>query len=415
MSSGIENGNVSKACFRHVKRPRGSIDSNNHMANRRMSSKSKPINSNPSDLAPRPELISVLDKLPDGISVHSPNGDIEWANERLCELYNRSSAQIKGLTTQEAFGEDLTYYQADKHSKGEKEQFETEVSGRVLLIQIEPLRDDESRVVGFVRIARDVTGEHFVKARLERAERPAALGQMLFGIAHSVGTPLNIISGYAEFLLMRAGPDSQGRKELSAILDQTRRIASLFSEALDMARLPTNRRSPLELKTLILSTLDLASHHLRNADVKVEVTCVMEPPLIYGEAPQLKQAFFNLVVNAASEVGSGGRMEILLDQARENCDFVTVAIRGTEASGAGHDFSKFVNWFSNPRVEDSSPGLGLSLLKQILDTSGARILSTESGEGGVSIVIHLPVSGTASSVDPESAHSEENESADSHR
>ena len=374
------------------------------MPNRRMSSKPKPINSNPSDLGPRPEWISVLDKLPDGISVHSPAGDIEWANERLCELYNRSLAQIKGLTTQEAFGEDISHYRGDKHSNGEKEQFETEVSGRVLLIQIEPIRDDESRVVGFVRIARDVTGEHFVKVRLERAERLAALGQMLFGIAHSIGTPLNIISGYAEFLLMRAGPDAQSRKELSAILDQTRRIASLFSEALDMARLPTNRRSTLDLKTLILSTLELASHHLRNADVKIGVTCVIQPPLIYGEAPQLKQAFFNLVVNAAGEIGSGGRMEILLEQARENCDFVTVAIRGNEASGTAHDFSTFVNWFSKPRAEDSSPGLGLSLLKQILDTSGARILSNESGEGGVSIVIHLPISGTASSlVDPESA------------
>jgi two-component system, chemotaxis family, CheB/CheR fusion protein len=374
------------------------------MPNRRMSSKPKSINSDPSNLGPRPEWCSVLDKLPDGLSVHSPTGEIEWANERLCELYDRSLAQIKGLTTQEAFGEDLSHYQSDKHSKVEKEQFETGVSGRVLLIRIEPIRDDDSRVVGFLRIARDVTGEHSAKSRLERAERLAALGQMLFGIAHSVGTPLNIISGYSEFLLMRAGPDPQGRKELSVILDQTRRIASLFGEALDMARLPTNHRSTLELKTLILSTLELASHHLRNADVKVEVTCVMEPPLIYGEAPQLKQAFFNLIVNAASEIGSGGRMEILLDQARENCDFVTVAIRGTQTGGTAHDFSKFVNWFSSPIEENSSPGLGLFLLKQILDTSGARIGSNASGEGGVSIVIELPVSATASSVDSESVH-----------
>jgi len=385
------------------------------MTNRTMSSKARPISSSPAVPGPRLEWSSVLDKLPDGISVHSPTGEIEWANQRFVELYNRPLSQIKGLLPQDVFGEDLRHYQSDKPSGERKLQYETEVSGKCLLIRIEPIRDDESRVIGFIRVATDVTGEHSAKSRMAGAERLAALGQMLFGIAHSVGTPLNIISGYAEFLLMRAGPDAQSRKELSAILDQTRRIASLFSEALDMARLPTNRRSTVELKTLILSTLDLASHHLRNADVKVEVTCEMEPPLIYGEAPQLKQAFFNLVMNAASEVGSGGRMEIVLDQARENCDFITVAIRGTEASGAGHDFSKFVNWFSNPRVEDSSPGLGLSLLKQILDMSGARILSNESGEGGVSIVIHLPVSGTASSVDPESAHSEENESTDSHR
>ena len=385
------------------------------MTNRTTSSKAEPTTSNPSDMGLRLEWSSILDKLSDGISFHSPTGEIEWANKRLVELYDRSLSRIKGLMPQDVFGEDLRHYQSDKHSGEQKLQYETEVSGRCLLIRIEPIRDHESQVIGFIRIATDVTGEHSAKSRMGRAERFAALGQMLFGIAHSVGTPLSIISGYAEFLLMRPGPHDQGRKELSVILDQTRRIASLFSEALDMARLPTNRPSTLELKTLILSTLDLASHHLRNADVKVEVTCVIQPPLIYGEAPQLKQAFFNLVVNAAGEIGSGGRMEILLDQARENCDFVTVAIRGIEASGTAHDFSKFVNWFSSPRVDNSSPGLGLSLLKEILDTSGARMLSKESGEGGVSIVIHLPVSGTASSVDPEIAHSEENASADSHR
>lgn len=369
-----------------------------------------------SELPSHFDCFSLLEKISDGISIHSATGEILWADEAVCALHGKQASELKGLTCQEAFHEEGPNCPHERVlGSGISAQFDMRLAGRLISVAVHPWFEERGKLTGFVRILRDVASERANSERLASAERLASLGQMLFGIAHSVGTPLNIISGYAEFLLMRAGPDAQGRKELSVILDQTRRIASLFSEALDMARLPTNHRGTLELKTLILSTLELASHHLRNEDVKVEVTCVIEPPLIYGEAPQLKQALFNLIVNAAGEIGSGGRMEILLDQAQENRDFVTVAIRGTEPSGTAHDFSKFVNWFSSPRVEDSSPGLGLFLLKQILDSSGARILSNESGEGGVSIVIHLPVSGTANSGDSESANSEENESADSHR
>jgi C4-dicarboxylate-specific signal transduction histidine kinase len=386
------------------------------MPNRAHSSKAKRVDSNPSNVGLRLDWGSVLDKLSDGISVHSPTGEIEWANQTLCEMYGKPLSELRAMTRQEAFPEDLSHCRHDEPLCTEAQnQFQTEVSGKVLLVTIEPISDDQSRVVGFIRIVRDVSAERSAMARMEQAERLASLGQMLFGIAHSVGTPLNIISGYSEFLLMRAGPDAHGRKELSAILDQTRRIASLFSEALDMARLPTKRDSGIDLKTLLMSTLELASHHLRRADVKAEVTCVIPPPLIYGEAPQLKQAFFNLIVNAASEIGTGGRMEIVLDQARENLGFVTVVILGTEANGTAHDFSKFLNWFSNPPLKSPSPALGLFLVRQIVESSGAQIISGALGERGVPILVHLPVGGSANPTKPERVNSEENESADSHR
>ena len=104
---------------------------------------------------------------------------------------------------------------------------EVRPSGRIMSVTIEPLLN-QHKTCGFVRIVRDVAEVRFSQDQLLKAEQFATLGQILFGIAHDVGTPLNIISGYSEFLLMRIGSEDPGHKELSAILHQTKQIATLI-------------------------------------------------------------------------------------------------------------------------------------------------------------------------------------------
>src|SRR5262249_1440987 len=142
------------------------------------------------------------------------------------------------------------------------------VSGRLFSVMVEPLVDARKHIDGFVRIMRPTSRTEPACAQLLAVERFATLGQILSGIAHDVGTPLNIISGYSEFLLMRTKPDEPGFKELSTILAQARRIAALFGEALDLSRLPQNRSDALDLNTCLTDVLNLAGHQLRKADVK---------------------------------------------------------------------------------------------------------------------------------------------------
>src|SRR4029453_8016189 len=119
-----------------------------------------------------------------------------------------------------------------------------------------------------IRLMREDTSERRMNAQLRQAERFATLGQLLSGVAHDVGTPLNVISGYAEFLLMRTKPEGQGYKELNAILEQTRRIASVISQALDLSRVSQGRVDAIEIKALLSDSLVLVGHFLRRADVK---------------------------------------------------------------------------------------------------------------------------------------------------
>jgi len=326
------------------------------------------------------QLASVVNSLSDPISVHNQSGEIVWANKELCELYSKSLSDLTGLTCEQALN---TGHPGADASLG----------GRVWSVEILPLSEKGVKV-GFVRVMRDVTAERHAYGLLVNAERFASLGQMLFGIAHDVGTPLNIISGYAEFLLMRMEPDERGYKELSAIMEQTKRIAVMLNEALDLARPAKRQPSAVDPKTLLSESLDLGAHFYRRFNVRTQLTCAISPPLIYGEAPRLRQAFFSLLLNAGQKVGAGGHVEVVIVESPDMRDSISVRVLGTDATGQGHDFARSLGKLAG-KGQLGTFGLGLSLAREILEEAGAAIAFEASGERGIAILVQLPV--TASS------------------
>jgi signal transduction histidine kinase len=279
--------------------------------------------------------------------------------------------------------------------RGERLENEVSVFGKVLSVTVEPLIDERNQTRGFIRVMRDVTMERRAQEQLLKAERFATLGQVLSGIAHDVGTPLNIISGYSEFLLMRTKPDTQGHKELSAILHQTRRIATLLGEAVDLARTPQGRTDAIDIKVFLAEALDLAGHYLRRAEVKADLTCRMSAPLVYGEATRLRQAFFNILLNASQRVGPGGKLDVVIDEAPDRPEFLKLAFWGNDANGLGHDFSESLVCFLRAQSESGTGGLGLSLAKEILAEAGAEVNAGAVGERGVPLIILLPLNAGA--------------------
>jgi len=265
------------------------------------------------------------------------------------------------------------------------------ISDRSLSVAIEPVFDGEKELCGFIRVMRDVTSQRRALEQLLKAERFATLGQLISGVLHDAGTPLNVISGYSEYLLMGRKPEDRGYKELSAIIDQTRRIAAMFGQALDLARPAQGRRDPIDIQSLIADSLALVGYHLRTAGVTASLTCRIDKPLIYGEASQLRLAVFNLLVNAGQSIGLSGRLQVVVDEAKDNAGFVGLALLGTEATGSAHDFSRSFAALFGRNVEREAGGIGLFLTGRILAEAGANVLVTEaSGQAG-GLLIYLPV------------------------
>jgi signal transduction histidine kinase len=225
---------------------------------------------------------------------------------------------------------------------------------------------------------------------LLKVEHFATLGQMMSGIAHDVGTPLNIISGYAEYLLMRTKPEETGHKELMAILEQTRRVAEYIRIMLDLARPSQGRVDAIELKGFLGDSLDLMGSHLRKASVRVVLDCKSAPPVIYGDGPRLRQAFFNLLLNAGKRLGAGGQLELIIEQPAEMPGFIGVQLLGVDREGRSQNYAESFAGFLSVERRWGAEDMGLALAKEILDDYGAKVAALPVDGRGVALVVYLP-------------------------
>jgi signal transduction histidine kinase len=210
---------------------------------------------------------------------------------------------------------------------------------------------------------------------------------MVSGIAHDVGTPLSIISGYAEYLLIRTGPGTPGHKELSTILNQTRRIADFIRQLIELARPAQGRSDAIGLRGFLDELVELMGHHFRKAGVSVKLVCNTHPPLIYGDAPRLRQALFNLIMNASRNAGTDGRIEIVVSESGSE---VQISVCAVDPFGRVTDLAQFFGGLLNAGVETGAGELGLSLTREILAEFGARVSAAARGNG-TSIDVRIPV------------------------
>lgn len=345
-----------------------------------------------SDL-PETAISTILSGVSEGLSIHGTDGRVRWVNQRLCDVLEKTPDELRSLSCQDLFhpnGELCSHVNRLNYEHPDA-SIELRTNSRHLLVQSHVLLDQAKVPIGFIQVVMEIPSSES-QEQLIAYERLVTLGMLLSGVAHDVGTPLNVISGYAEFLLMKKSSTDPGFKELSAILEQTRRISATFGRALDFGRPPKSERHALDLKQVVLEALDLVSHHLRKLDVKVEITCEIAAPLIYGEAPQLRQVVFILCLNAGQVIGIGGKLRVVVSEASDRPGFLALTLVGILSSGKGHDFSHTFAILFNPQVTNDKFGSGLYLAKTILDQAKAQIRMRESGDLGAGIVVYFPTS-----------------------
>ncbi|HET8676968.1 MAG TPA: histidine kinase dimerization/phospho-acceptor domain-containing protein [Blastocatellia bacterium] len=338
-------------------------------------------------------LNEVFDAIQEGISVHTADGVVLYANARIAEICDKPHDVIVGSRCADLFHiEPHDCPHQDVVESGQRSELKGRqaVGERIYSISCEPIINEAGSLSGYVRLMRDVTERRRAQEELLTTERFATLGQMIFGIAHDVGTPLNIISGYCEYLLMRSKPEDHGHRELSTILQQTRRIADFIKQMLDLARPAQGRADAIGLKGFLTESLDLIGHLLRRENVKASLVFNAEPPLIYSDAPRLRQALFNIFLNVSQRLGKGANLEIMVDESPSDKRLTRISIAGIDREGHGLDFSQSFAGFLDPTQSSEAIGMGLSLARHILDEIGAKVETTDMQGKGTALVVYIP-------------------------
>jgi len=249
------------------------------------------------------------------------------------------------------------------------------------------------------RIIKEAETTIELERTLRQSEKLATIGQLASGLAHEIGTPLNIIGGRAE-LIKRKMKDREGeQKDLDIIIQQAERITKIIQQLLGFVRKKRPEQKGLNIKTLLETTLDFLDHQIQKQGVKVVKDLKDNLPIVTGDSDQLQQVFLNLILNAIQSMPQGGELRIgasskwiskegIEDGQRE---YVVLSVVDT---GMGIEKEVVENIF-NPfftTKEDKGTGLGLTVSQGIVqDHEGWIEVESEIGEGS-QFRVYLPAS-----------------------
>jgi two-component system, OmpR family, phosphate regulon sensor histidine kinase PhoR len=223
--------------------------------------------------------------------------------------------------------------------------------------------------------------------------------------SHELRTPLAALSGFIDTLKGPAREDPVARERFLAIMQvQADRMARLIDDLLSLSRIELNAHlrpdREVDLGAIVRQVADSLQTLARDRDVEVKTTGFSGPLLVPGDRDELIRVFENLVENALKYAASGKRVDIVLslgegpDGKRE----ARVAVRDRGPGIAPEHLPRLTERFYRVDVSESraqgGTGLGLALVKHILNRHGGR-LTIESVTGqGATFTAHLPIAGT---------------------
>ncbi len=238
----------------------------------------------------------------------------------------------------------------------------------------------------FTGIVRNITDRKQAAQEMQRADRLALVGQLASGLAHEIGTPLNVIAGNAELLRMDLQTQQVDTDILDTIVRQTDRITGLVQQLLTFARSKNNVMGPFALREPLFHALRLLEARLNHEGITTSIDVPDTLPALWGAADQVEQVFLNVLVNAWHAMPDGGEVTIRAHEfgdARVRITFCDTGI-GMTAEAIDKAFDPF---FSTKGEQGT--GLGLAICKQIIDHHRGH-LSLESTPGaGTMIIIDL--------------------------
>ncbi len=260
------------------------------------------------------------------------------------------------------------------------------LDGTEVDVEIAAARFVDQEGVGVEVLVRDVTERHHPQDQLKKAERLAELGTLASGMAHEIGTPMNVILGRAEYLMDRV-KDEPVKKGLQTIVTQVERITRVMNQLLAFARRKPAERRPLHLKNIIENSVEMFQERLAVNRVRVEMTLEEQCPMVSADEDQMNQVVINLIMNAIQAMPDGGRVRIGLAQMN---DSVRLTVADTGQGIPQEVIKNIFEPFFTTKEFGKGTGLGLTVVKGIIEEhQGTITVDSEEGKG-TTFTIFLP-------------------------
>ena len=251
------------------------------------------------------------------------------------------------------------------------------------------LMDPNGKVDYIVAVGLDITDLKHMQEQLRKTERIAELGTLASGMAHEIGTPMNVILGRAEYLFQRV-TDEGTKKGLATIVTQVERITKVMNQLLAFARRKTPERRAVDLGQTIDDSLEMFHERMTRSRITVEKAIEANMPFVRADPDQLIQVLINLVMNSIHAMPEGGRLRLSLD--RED-SHVCLGVSDTGHGMPEEIRSKVFDPFFTTKDFGKGTGLGLTVVKGIIEEHSGTIAVESAVDKGTAFWIRLPLEG----------------------
>jgi signal transduction histidine kinase/CheY-like chemotaxis protein len=238
--------------------------------------------------------------------------------------------------------------------------------------------------------------------QLLQAEKMAALGQTISGVAHELNNPLATILSWSERLSQTPITDASLRHGLDTILSESERAARIVRNLLTFARKRQTTRMMVDVNQVVGETLALRAYDLRLTNIRVIDALAAGLPQVFADGHQMQQVLLNLIINAEQAMISANGRGVLVVRSWHDVDQEAVVLEiNDDGPGIPEEVQpKIFDPFFTTKEVGKGTGLGLTVAYAIVQEHGGRIRLESRPGGGASFYVELPVSGKVAIATP---------------
>ena len=352
-------------------------------------------------VGPLAGLDSIVEHLTDAVGIFGPGGELLFANPTLRALLRAAEpaqpfASIVDRTrASRASADPVTLTLASGDAEG---------SAREWHVMAHPVEDRDRRLVGVMVVARDLAALGEVESTLRYSRKLAALGRLTAGVAHEVKNPLNAMTIHLELLKGKLVPQrarvpggadepmpardnhSAALEHVSVIGGEIRRLDQVVQGFLKFMRPADLKLQPVNVGELLQNIARVVEPDAAAANIRIVCDCPSDVPYVHGDPEPLRQALFNLALNACQAMPSGGVLHLTAQPASGRRVALTI-----EDTGIGIPPTHL------PRIFDlyfttkaGGSGIGLSMVFRTIQLHDGEVEVQSTPGTGTTFRILLP-------------------------
>jgi len=363
------------------------------------------------------EFKTLLDGIPDKITLRSPDCKLLWANKSAIAVRN-GEEEVVGRHCYEVL-----------HNRKERcercpavECFRTGESVTAIVTSpnksIWELRTipicDAGSVISVIEIARDISEQRRLEDRYFQAQKLETVGTLASGIAHDFNNILTCINGYGQLVNRGMDADNPLRTYINIILDAADRAARLTGELLQFSKKQPGEQKSVDLNSVI-KTAEKFFIKVISENIEVSIQLQDKPLQILADRHQLEQVLMNLTTNASDAMARYEKglytirtEQVTLNRNDTNCpgDYALLTVTDTGEGMEPETQQRIFEPFFTTKEVGKGTGLGLAAVYGIIKQHGGEINLTSEANKGTTFRIYLPLI-TAKAQDESSSDPEE--------